>query len=96
MGVGVVLLAHGTALDILLHELHETQPPEFRGDELASLEITWVTGSFVVVTAGEDGAVEGVLQGNIDIVLVCQDMVIKLPVRKVRPEDDGDVFQGQL
>ena len=61
-------------------KLCKTQPPELRGDKLASLEITGVAGSFVVMAAGKDGAAEGILWGDIDMTFVGQDMVIELPV----------------
>ena len=58
MHVRLILLTCGTALDIFAHELDKTWPPEFRSDELASLEITGVTDSFIVMTMSKDGAVE--------------------------------------
>ena len=43
VGVGLVLLVCGIAFDVFLHKLHETQLPEFRGDELMSFEVSRVT-----------------------------------------------------
>ena len=94
--VQLVLLASGTAINVLAHELCETQPLEFRSDELASLEVSRVTSGLVVVAAGKDGPAEGVLRGDIDATLVGQDMVVELPVREARSECSGDVLQGHL
>ena len=96
MCVGFILLACSTALDVLAHKLRETRPPEFRGDELASLQITGVAGSLVVVAAGKDRAAEGVFGGNVDATFVGQDVIVEFPVREARPEGGRDVFQGRL
>ena len=56
---------------------------------MAGLKIPWVTGSLMIVTSSEDGVVEGVLWRNIDTPFVCEDMIIKLPVREARPEGSG-------
>ena len=61
-----------------------------------SLEVTRVTDGLMVVTAGEDGVIEGVIQENINTALVCQDVIIIFPVRKWRPEGGGNVLQGHL
>ena len=90
------MLACGAAFDVLTHKLRETGPPEFRGDELASFKVSQVASSFMVMAAGKDGAMEGILWGNVDMTLIGQDMVIELPVREVRPEGSGDVLQGRL
>ena len=60
------MLARGAAFDVFAHELHETRPPEFRGDELASLEVAWVSGGFVVMAMDKDRAMEGILRGDVD------------------------------
>ena len=90
------MLACGTALNILAYVLCETQPPEFGGNELASLKVAGVSSRFVVVTAGEDGAVERVIWRNIDTTLVGKDMVVELPVRETGAECSRDVLQGRL
>ena len=46
----------------------------------------------VIVAAGEDRAMEGVIRGNVDMSLVGQDMIIELPVREVGLEGSKDVF----
>ena len=48
-----------------------------------------MTGGFMVV-------VERVVEENIYMPLVCEDMVIILPVGETRPEHDGDILQGSL
>ena len=58
MCVRLVLLARCTALNVFAHEVCESQPPKLRGDELASLEITWVASSLMVMAMGEDRMVE--------------------------------------
>ena len=94
--VGLVLLAYGTAFDILPYKLHEPRPPKFSSDELVSLQVARVSSGLMVIAASEDGVTEGVFQGNVDMTFVCEDVVIKLPVRKARPESGRDVFQGRL
>ena len=89
-------MARGATFDIFAHKLCETGPPKFRGDELASFEITWVTSGLMVVAVGEDGTVEGVLRGDVDTTLIGQDAVIELPVGEARPEGGGDVLQRRL
>ena len=96
MHVQLVLLACSTALNILADKLCEAQPLELSSNKLADLEVTGVSSSLMVVAAGEDRAMEGILWGNIDVALVCKDVIVKSPVRKVRPEGDGDVLQGRL
>ena len=51
-----------------------------------------MTHGFMVVTAGQDGTMEGVLQGNIDMPFVCENMVVVLPVQETGPEGSSDVF----
>ena len=93
MSVQLALLAHGAAFNIFVHEICETWPPRFKGDELVSFEITGVSGSLMVVATGKDGAMEEVLQGNVDTAFVSQNMVIVLPVRETGPEGSRDVLQ---
>ena len=78
--VGFVLLARGTALNVLSHKLCETWPPEFGSHKLTCFEITGVSGGLVIMAVGEDGVAEGVLWGNVDMPFVGQDVVIELPV----------------
>ena len=94
--VQLVLLACGTAFNVLAHKLHETQPPEFSSDELTSLEIPRVASSFVVMTLGEDRTVEGISRWDIDTSPVCEDMIVKFPVEETQTEGCRDVLQGRL
>ena len=96
VSVGFVLLACGTAFNILVHKLCESQPSKLRGDKLTSLEITWVTSSLMIMTMSENGAAEGILQGYVDTAFVGQDVIIKFPVGKTGPESGGNVLQGCL
>ena len=96
VGVCLVLLACGTAFDIFAHKLCKARPPKLHGDELASLEISGVTGGFVIMTAGEDGVTKGVGRRNVDVALVHEDVVIVLPVRETRPEGSRNILQGRL
>ena len=77
-----MLLACSTALNVFPHKLSETRPPEFGSDKLAGLEVSRVTSSFMVMTAGKDGTAEGTFWGNIDMTFVHEDVVIKLPIRE--------------
>ena len=87
------MLAHGIAFDVLAHKLCKTGPSKFRDDELTSLKINRVAGSLMVVAVGEDGAMEGVLWGDIDTTFVSQDMVIVFPIGEMGSEGSGDVLQ---
>ena len=55
-----------------------------------------MTSGFMVMTAGKDGAVEGILWGDVDATFVSEDAIVEFPVREVRPESSGNVFQGRL
>ena len=79
-----------------MHKVREARPPEFSSDKLASLEVTGMAGGFMIVAAGKDGTMEGVLRGDIDVTFVGQDVVIKLPIREVGAEGGGEVLQGRL
>ena len=77
-----------------MYELCKVWPPELGSNELTSLEITGVTSSLMVMTAGKDGTSERILWGNIDIAFVCEDMVVILPVRETGVEGSRDILQG--
>ena len=61
---------HSTAFNIFLHELCEIRPPKFGSDELASLEVTRVASSLVVVATDKDGMSERICQRDIDMTFV--------------------------
>ena len=90
------MLAHGTAFNVLSHELCKTWPSELEDNELASFKITGMASSLMIMAAGEDEVLERVHQGNIDMTFVCQDVVIEFPVGETRPKGGGDVLQGRL
>ena len=70
MGIGFVLLAGCTALNIFTNIGSKARPPKFSCDELASFQVARVASGFVVMAALEDGVTEGVVIGDIDTVLV--------------------------
>ena len=92
--VQLIPLAHGTSFHVLVHELCEARPLEFHGNELTSFEVTQVSDSLMVMAVGEDGATEGGLWGNVDMILVHKDVIIKFPVQEARLEGGGDILQG--
>ena len=96
MCVCLVLLACGTAFNVLAHELHENGPLEISGDKLTSFEITGVPGGLMVMAADKNRVVEGVLWGDIDTPLVYKDMIVIFPVRETRLEGSRDILQGCL
>ena len=92
MRVSLVLLAEGTAFDIAAYIGSEARPPEFSGDQLASFQEAGVAGGFVIVTALEDGAAEGVVCGDIDTTFISEDTSFNLPVSEARTEGERDVL----
>ena len=48
----------------------EAGPPKLCSNELTSLEVAWVTSTFVVVTSFENGVAERIVVGDIDTTLV--------------------------
>ena len=92
--VRLILLAYGTALNVLAHKMCKAGPPEFSSNKLGGFEVTEVSSSLVVMTAGEDGVMKGVIQRNVDMAFVCEDMVVIFPVREARLERGGDILQG--
>ena len=65
VGVNLVLLAKGTALDVAADEGSESGPPEFSGDQLSSFQEAGVSGGFMIMASCKDGAAEGVVGGDI-------------------------------
>ena len=63
-----------------MHKLYKTQPSELRGDKLMGFKVTWVASNLVVMTLGEDGSIEGVLQGDVNMTFVYKDVIVILPV----------------
>ena len=80
MRVNLVLLAKGTAFDIAADKGGEAWPPEFSGDQLASLQEARMTGGFMIMAALEDGAAEGVVSGDVDMAFIGEDAGFDLPV----------------
>ena len=72
MHVRLVLLAHGTAFNILSYKSGEPRPPELRSNKLVDFEIVRVFSSLMIMTVRQDGLAERVLGGNIHIFAVCK------------------------
>ena len=92
MRVNLVLLAKGTALDIAADKGGEAWPPEFSGDQLASLQEAGMTGGFMIMAALEDGAAEEVVCRDVDATFVSEDAGFDLPVSESGTEGKGNVF----
>ena len=96
MSIGLILLACGTAFDVVVDVLYKTWPPKLRGNKLAGLKITRVSSSFVIMISREDGVMKRILRGYIDMTFISQDMVVIFPVRKVGLEGNRDVLERGL
>ena len=96
MHVNLVLLAKGTALDVAADKGGEAGPPEFSGDQLASLQEAGMTGRFMVMAAFEDGAAEGIVCRNVDASLVSKDAGFDLPVSEPGTKGERDVVVHRL
>ena len=72
--IGLVLLACSTVFNVFPHKLGEAQPPEFRGDQLMCFKVPRVLSGLMIMTMGQDGVMEGVIRGNVDISFVCMYM----------------------
>ena len=70
VGVGFVLLAGGTAFNILADIGGEAGPPKFRRDELSGFQVAGVAGTLMVVATLEDSVAEGFIVGDVDTTLV--------------------------
>ena len=92
VGVGLVLLAGGTALDIFADVGGKAGPSEFRHDELSSFEVAGVTSTFMVVTSLENGVAEGIIVGDVDTALIGQDACFDLPVGEAGTEGERDII----
>ena len=92
VGVGFVLLAGCAALDITADKGGEAWPPEFGSDKLAGFKKARVAGGFVIMTAGKDGAAEGVISGYVDVAFVGEDARVYLPVSEMGAEWKGNIF----
>ena len=70
MGIGFVLLAGCTALNIFTDVGGEAGPPKFSRNELASFQVAGVTGCVVVMAMLENSVAQGVVIGDIDVALI--------------------------
>ena len=94
MRVCFVLLASCTPRDVLADKGGKTWPPKLGCNKLAGLENTGVTCCGVVMVSRDNGATEGRVSGNIDMILEGQDSSIVLPVGETRVEL-GRKFTGE-
>ena len=92
MCVNFVLLAGGTALNISADEGSKSRPPKLSSDQLACFKETRVAGGFMVMALFENGAVEGVIGGDVDTALVSKDTGFYLPVSESGAEGQGNIF----
>ena len=94
MCVCLVLLASGTARDVLADEGSKTWPPKLRCDELAGLENTGVTCCGMVMVSRDNGTAEVGVGGDVNTILEGQDSGVVLPVRETRAEFSRE-FAGE-
>ena len=80
MGVDFVLLACGTSVDITADIRGKAWPSKFRGNQLASLENSWVASSGVVMVTSHNRVAEASISGDVDAALVSQDACIVMPI----------------
>ena len=96
MCINLVLLAKGTALDVVADEGGESRPPEFGGDQLACFQEAGVAGRGMIVAAFENRAAEGVVRGDVDTTLISKDAHLDLPVSEPETEGKRDVLMHGL
>jgi len=88
--IGFVLLAGGAAFYIFSDIGREARPPELSGDQLAGFKVPGVSCSFMVVTACEDGVMDGAIIRDVYVAFVSEDSSLMLPVREAGAESEGD------
>ena len=96
MRVNLVLLAMGTALNIVADEGGEPGPPEFSSDQLACFQEARVAGRFMIMAALEDGAAKGVVCRDVDTAFVGKDAGVDLPVCQPGTEGERNVLMHGL
>ena len=80
MGIDLVLLARGTAVDKTVNIRGEARPPKLRGNKLVSFENSRMTSSEMVMVTSNDRVVQVSISRDIDTALVSQDASIIVPV----------------
>ena len=83
MGIRLILLACSIAHNVLPYELCKTGPPELSSNKLLGFKVSRVTSCLMVMTSGEDSVAEGTIRQDVDMTFVCEDVIIKFPVRKL-------------
>ena len=96
MRVNLVLLAKGTALYITADEGGESGPPEFGGNQLSCFQEAGVAGGGMVMASFENGAVKGVVYGDVDTAFVSEDAGFDLPVSQLGTEGERNVLMHGL
>ena len=96
MCVNLVLLAKGTALNIVVDEGGKSGPPEFGGNQLACFQEAGVAGGFMIVAAFENGTAEGVVGRDIDTAFVGKDAGFDLPVCQPGTKGERNVLMHGL
>ena len=96
MRVNLVLLAQGTAFNIVADEGHKSGPPELGGDQLARFQEARVASRFMIMAACENGMAKGVVCGDIDAAFVSKDAHLDLPVSESRTKGEGNVLMHGL
>ena len=96
MSVGLVLLADGTALNVVADIGGEAQPPELGSDELAGFKEARVASRCVIMAPFKDRTVEGIVGRDVDTAFVGEDARLSLPVGEVGMERNGNIFMHGL
>ena len=96
MRVNFILLAGGTALNVLVDEGSESQPPELSGDQLTGFKETGMAGGLMVMALFEDGTAKRIISGNVDTAFICEDTGLNLPVSKAGVKGERDVRVHRL
>ena len=86
MGIDLVLLARGTAVDKTVNIRGEARPPKLRGNKLASFENSRMTSSGMVMVTSNDRVAQVSISRDIDTALVSQDASIIVPVGEAQTE----------
>ena len=92
MHINLVLLAEGTAFDVVADEGGESGPPEFGGDQLSGFQETGMSGRLMIMAPLKDGAAKGIVRGNIDMAFIGEDAGFDLPVGQPGTEGERNVL----
>ena len=96
MRINFVLLAQGTAFNIVADKRGESGPPELSGDQLASFQEAGMAGGLMIMAAFKDGMAEGVVGWYVDAAFVSKDAGFDLPVGEPGTEGKRDILMHGL